>query len=388
MGRKSRKKKTESFKSKSRFSLKYIFVLVATLFIFGLLGLVVISSYTGFGSPPIPKSIVRIADIAIASSPVLPKNPSQVVAKALFETSRVDSGEHMFNLQLIQDVEGGKNNSIFSLKIAGPFTKSSNQIDLAVTANFSVPNNEGDSKVDFIEKDDFVYLRLENVPDLFGLDLDKLQGSWYKLDITKVLSDAKASTRTDTEIEKTVSEKVRTVMDVFESERLIRNITVLPDENVDGQFSYHYKIDLNEEQTKKVLDSLSGGSEELPSIKRIAFELWIDKESFVINRLLISGILASEPERPSENVVLKLPDVNFELLYELKYPNEDIGINTPESTKDLNSLLDLYLLVQNDEETDPASAILGAVSNLGEFGANFLTIERLLHVLYLAPQAF
>ena len=388
MGRKSRKRNLEGFTAKGRFSLRIFLVLTASLIGFGLLGLLVVSSYTGFGSPPIPKSIVRIADIAIASFPVLPKNPSQVMAKALFETSRVDSGEHMFNLKLIQDVQEGKIDSIFSLKITGPFRKVDNQIDLAGTANFSVPNNEGDSKVEFIEKDDFVYLRLENVPDLFGLDLDKLQGSWYKLDVTKVLSDAKASTRTDGEIEKTISERISTVMAVFESEGLIRNIMVLPDESVDGQFSYHYKIDLSEEQTKKVLDSLSGGSEELPNIKRISIELWIDKASFVINKMLISGILASEPERPSENVVLKFPDVNFELLYELKYPNEDIAINTPEPTKELKSLFDLYLLVQSDEKADPASAILGVGGNLGEFGANFLTIERLIHVLYLTPQSF
>ncbi|MCH7756846.1 hypothetical protein IIC45_02050 [Patescibacteria group bacterium] len=85
---------------------------------------------------------------------------------------------------------------------------------------------------------------------------------------------------------------------------------------------------------------------------------------------------------------MNLPDLNFNVTYELLKPNLEVAIDTPESSKDLGSLLDLYLLVKADEEIDPASTILGAVSNIGEFGANFLTIERLVHVLYLAPQSF
>ena len=388
MGRRNRKKKIEKIEIRSGFSLRIISSLVVAFIVAGSVGLLVVSSYTGFGSPPIPKTLVRAADITIASFPLLPKNPNQVLAKSLFETSRISSGEHKFNLDLTQDIGEGKENSLFSVEITGPFTKSDNQIDLAGKASLSFPNEEESSKVEFVEEDDFIFFRLENTPDFFGLDLTELQGNWFKLDLTKILSDAKASTRSDEEIEKTTTEKIRTILSVIEAGDLNKNIKVLPDENIEGENNYHFQLNFSEEQTKKILKTISEDSPQLPDIKTMAIDLWINKTDFILKKLVISGIVSSAQEKPSEGVTLNLPDVNFELSYELVNSNKIVTIDTPDESKDLSSLLELYLLVKSDEEADPTSVVLGAVSNLGEFGANFLTIERLIHVLYLIPQSF
>lgn len=387
MGRKSRKWKAEKIKVKSRFNLRIILFLVFSVVV-GFIGILVIVSYTGFGSPPVPRSLVRVVDIVIASSPLLPKNPNQILAKSLFETSRISSGEHKFSLNLTQKGGGEKEINLFSLGITGPFTKSSNQIDLAGEATIIYPGIEGYSKIKFAEKDDFVYFYLEDTPNSFGLDFSKLQGSWYKLDITKILSDAKASTRSDEEVEKTITEKTKMIIEVIESENLMESINVLSDEVINDRNNYHFQIKFNQEQTKRLVETLSEGSDQIPDIKSISFDLWVDKSSFFLNKLSLTGIISSESKRSGDDVLVNLPDLNFNVTYELLKPNLEVAIDTPESSKDLGSLLDLYLLVKADEEIDPASTILGAVSNIGEFGANFLTIERLVHVLYLAPQSF
>ena len=108
MGRKSRRRKLNTPEAKKSLNFKIIIAGLTMIIIVGSLGLLVAASYTGFGSPPIPNSIVRLADIAIASFPALPKTPNQVVTKALFETSRVSSGEHNFNLDLNENIRGEK----------------------------------------------------------------------------------------------------------------------------------------------------------------------------------------------------------------------------------------------------------------------------------------
>ena len=386
MGRKSRERKLNKPEAKKSLNFKIVIVGLILVIIVVSFGVLAGASYTGFGSPPIPKSAVRLADITIASFSVLPKTPNQVISKAFFETSRVNSGEHNFNLDLNQNV-GSEKKPIFSLNIVGPFKKENNQIDLAGKATFSLQGRKDLSTINFVETDDFAYFGLEDVPSIFGLDLSKLDG-WYKLDVTKILSDAEADVRADEEIEKTVSEKVQIILDNLNEGGAIKNLVVLPDENIDGKYSYHYQINLDETLTREMINALTQDSEGLPNFEKISLEIWIDKDNFVINKLLINGVIAPDSENPTSNVVLKAPDISFSLTYQLSNPNGEIKINPPESAKSIDSLLDLYLLVQGEDKADPASIILGAASNLGEFGANFLTVERLIHVLYLTPQSY
>lgn len=137
MGRKSREMRLNNPEAKKSLNFKIVVSGFITIIIVGSFGLLTAASYTGLGSPPIPNSIVRLVDITIASFPALPKTPNQVVTKALFETSRVSSGEHNFNLILNEDVRG-EQKPIFSLSIVGPFKKETNQVDLAGTAVFAL----------------------------------------------------------------------------------------------------------------------------------------------------------------------------------------------------------------------------------------------------------
>ena len=117
-------------------------------------------------------------------------------------------------------------------------------------------------------------------------------------------------------------------------------------------------------------------------------DVWVAKSGMYFNKIAISGTIAGQPLSSAAAVTLKTTDLNFTLVYEISKPNEDVAITTPESPTQLSSLLDLYLLVQPPGSENAATAILGVATNLNEFGANFLTVERLLHVLYLTPQSF
>src|SRR3990167_7929809 len=222
MGRKSRDNKPQLAAKSKKINLKIAGALLVTISIFGVAGLLVASSYTGFASPPIPKSIVRFTDVAIASFPSLPKTANQVLSKSFFETSRVSSGDHKFKLDLTRDIGQEESQSLLNLEISGPFKKTNDQIDLAGRAVFKLPGSNEESRAEFVELEDFVYFKVDHLPGVSGLDLSKLEGSWYKLDVTKILSDAKAETKKDGEIEKTISEKIKLILNTLDSENLIQ----------------------------------------------------------------------------------------------------------------------------------------------------------------------
>ena len=384
MGKKSREKKLESEQSKKTLNPKLITYIFVPVLIVGIIGTLVASSYLNWKI--LPFGVSRIVDITIASVPFIPKTPTQILSKAYFETGRIKSGEHSFSLNVNQSSETLTEQVLF-LNISGPFRKFDDQIDFSGRASLKLSSNEHASEISFVEENDYIYFQMNNPPSFPNLELSGLGDNWYQLDVTKILNDSKADVRGDKEIEKTIREKTDILLRSIVSNELFERIAVLPDESIDGSGSYHFRLSFNKEETNEIVKKFIGESEG-SLLNKVSIDVWVDKSRMYFNKIAIEGTIAGQPLSSASVVTLKTTDLNFTLVYQLTKPNEDVAITTPESSNELSSLLDLYLLVQPQGDQNAAAAILGVATNLNEFGANFLTVERLLHVLYLAPQAF
>lgn len=384
MGKKSREKKLESEQSKKTLNPKLITYIFVPVLIVGIIGTLVASSYLNWKI--LPFGVSRIVDITIASVPFIPKTPTQILSKAYFETGRIKSGEHSFSLNVNQSSETLTEQVLF-LNISGPFRKFDDQIDFSGRASLKLSSNEHSSEINFVEENDYIYFQMNNPPSFPNLELSGLGDNWYQLDVTKILNDSKADVRGDKEIEKTIREKTDILLRSIVSNELFERIAVLPDESIDGSGSYHFRLSFNKEETNEIVKKFIGESEG-SLLNKVSIDVWVDKSRMYFNKIAIEGTIAGQPLSSASVVTLKTTDLNFTLVYQLTKPNEDVAITTPESSNELSSLLDLYLLVQPQGDQNAAAAILGVATNLNEFGANFLTVERLLHVLYLAPQSF
>ena len=384
MGKKSREKKLESEQSKKTLNPKLITYIFVPVLIVGIIGTLVASSYLNWKI--LPFGVSRVVDITIASVPFIPKTPTQILSKAYFETGRIKSGEHSFSLNVNQSSETLTEQVLF-LNISGPFRKFDDQIDFSGRASLKLSSNEHSSEINFVEENDYIYFQMNNPPSFPNLELSGLGDNWYQLDVTKILNDSKADVRGDKEIEKTIREKTDILLRSIVSNELFERIAVLPDESIDGSGSYHFRLSFNKEETNEIVKKFIGESEG-SLLNKVSIDVWVDKSRMYFNKIAIEGTIAGQPLSSASVVTLKTTDLNFTLVYQLTKPNEDVAITTPGSSNELSSLLDLYLLVQPQGDQNAAAAILGVATNLNEFGANFLTVERLLHVLYLAPQSF
>ena len=300
----------------------------------------------------------------------------------------VKSGEHNFSFELFEQSEkpGTELKKLLAYpKVFGLFEKEGGQIDVSGSLSPGFPSEgKNPSEVDFIEADDYLYFKVKNLPGFQNLNFEKLGLGWHKIDIAKVKQDAKADIRTDEEIEKAVREKANLLFDLLSSKNLNKKISREREEYVSGKLSSHYKIELGEDDTKDAVRLFTSEDEGLGALKQISFELWVDKSKYYINKLQIDGAL-SKNLLSSEETTLS-PSLGFTLVYELKRANENAPIKVPDEAEELSNILDLYLLVHGEGGgKNPTSQIFGAVSGLGDFGANLLTVERLMHVLYLAP---
>ncbi len=390
MGRKSRNKKLKGKEIKGYSRFKILSSVLFLVLILSVLSLLTISSYLSLRLPLVPKAVVRATDITIASIKFLPKTPKQVITRAFFEMGRIKSGEHNFSLELVENPGSGNEKIILSPKVFGPFKRSVGQIDLAAEINLGFPSEDqgSSSKINFVESEDYLYFQVKNLPSFQNLDLSKLGSGWHKVDMTKIASDAKASIRSDEDIEQTIKEKTKLLFDSLATEHIFQKISVLPDEKTNTRDTFHYTIVLGEEDIKKIMAVFFSEEGSLQLLTDLSLDIFIDKSKFYFNKLEIKGLILKD-SISSSSAVLNTPELGFKLIYELSKVNEDVEIGLPQDAIEIGSLFGLYLLVQGEEAEDgPAGLILGAATSLGEFGANFLTLERLLHVLYLAPSSF
>ncbi|MEX0616349.1 MAG: hypothetical protein WD231_00885 [Candidatus Woykebacteria bacterium] len=371
----SKKKKKIALQSGNKLSGRRAIYLLFAAILIGLLGFLINASYLGLSVPFIPKGLARATDVSITYLPFVPKTSKQVVTRAFFEMGRIKSGEHVFNLELAEEDNGSKK-TVIAPKIVGQFREENGELDLAGEASVDGPG--GDKlKINFVEKDKFLYFKLNNVPNILGLDFTKVGEDWNKIDVDKIINQGNAKVRGDSDIKKDVKGKEDILYDTLAAEKIFEKTTV----SSEGS-SFKYQIDLGESEIDKIAKVFFPKG--LSQLKKLNLALFIDKSSYRIQKLEAIGEISSLPVSQTSGLSISAPETNFKFSYQLKEANEKLEIKAPEA-REIESLFSLYLLVQGGKKEDPANLIFGATKSLPEFGANFLTIERLIHVLYLAP---
>ncbi len=366
---------------RKKLNLKVLVLFIGAFFIVVIL-LTALISYSGTNIAP--KSLVRASDVIITEIPFLPKPPRQVLSRAFFEMARIKSGEHDFSLQVVGDPDTSNEKKIFSVQIAGPFAESAGELNLSGKSSLDLVGTKSTthSQINFTDISGALYFQVKNLPDYGNLRFNRLGQGWYRIDVGKIKNDAKANVLSDKDIAASIKQKAELLLGKLSAKSISQKISVLPSEEVGGRKSRHYKIVLGGGDTKGITDVFNSGLAD--SIKNLSLDFWVDKSKYYFNKVQIEGLVSLQ-RSPVANVIITSPPVGFKFGY--SYNNSPAAeIAPPKSAEDVSSLTNLYLLLTSQPKNkNPLSSILDLSQNLGDFGANLLTVERLLHVLYLTP---
>ncbi len=189
---------------------------------------------------------------------------------------------------------------------------------------------------------------------LFAPILEKLDDQWVKTDST---SDQLTGGLTgNLDILNLTKEESDKVAEIYKNNPVLEITEVLPEEEVNGEPSYHYKIAINKENYVAFLTELKDANigklkveqSDIESAKdmdtsKLNIEVWINKTSKSVNQIKLSG---------SED------DVNMELRIAITDVNQPVTVEVPEDAKSFEEIFSGLLGTGSSNPT--ASPVLTA----------------------------
>jgi hypothetical protein len=212
-------------------------------------------------------------------------------------------------------------------------------------------------KVEYIGLDNIYYVKIDEV-NLGGPSsasnpitamLQFFIGSWFKIDpvalqktfaadvATSTLSQIQSSTQLS-------SEKIQQIKSIAAQYPIITVSKTLPDETIDGQDTYHYKLAINEDNLKSfiaaaypVVSGQSLSSEQIASMTA-AFndlvvndlEIWIGKKDFLVYK--VSGDISVTQGNAGQSEEMQFSDLNSDY-------NQPVNIVAPDGAKDVAQII-------------------------------------------------
>lgn len=352
--------------------------------------LLIAASYLSFNIPLVGPKIQREVDYLVASVPVLPKTPKQVLIKAFEDSKKIKTAKEKFTL-----TAGSGDIVLGSMTVSSQIDARDLEnvlLSASINGNLSLGSQNEEMDLEIIETGDDLYFKLNKAPTLPSYDLSAITKKWYKLNVGGLSKDIKSYVRSDEDIKSDVEGNFNKAVEFIEKEGIFKKIKSFPAEKIGGRDSYHFQLSLDTPTMLALLQELSSefpveDKELTNNVKEVNFDAWIDKTNFYLNKLEatvnVSGVAAGSSGQLGSNAALEI-----KLNYEVSEINQDIVINTPSDAKQINSILDLMLLVGVGQfKTTSSEPVLGASRNVSEFGSNILLIERFLHVVTLFPSS-
>ena len=196
---------TEARENIYKFNLSKIMRLGVGILILMLLltfSILIAASYTSFDLPLVSKGVQRKVDYLVASVPLVPKTPKQILTKAFEDSRNIKTAKETFSLLLQSGEE-----ELVSVTIEAKLdTNDLDNIALEaqVEGKISQGGQEATVDIDLVEKGSNLFFKIDEVPTLPGYDLGSLSGKWYRIDLEKAGEEIGAQVLEDASIKSDV----------------------------------------------------------------------------------------------------------------------------------------------------------------------------------------
>jgi hypothetical protein len=351
--------------------------------------ILIAASYTSFDLPLVSKGVQRKVDYLVASVPLVPKTPKQILTKAFEDSRNIKTAKETFSLLLQSGEE-----ELVSVTIEAKLD--TNDLDnvaleAQIEGKISQGSQEATVDIDLVEKGSNLFFKIDKIPTFPGYDLGSLSGKWYSIDLEKAGEEIGAQVLEDASIKSDVEEKIEEIFDTLDETNIFEKIKKLPDEEVVGRDSYHlfYLAETSDlvKIFQKLLPEASIDKNEIEKVLGdTKIDLWVDKKTYFINQVETSFKLIEIADGATLQVVPISQQLEVKASYTLSDINEPIKIEAPKNAQNLSSFIELLMMIQpTSSNLLLQEAILGVSTQTIEFGSNAFFYERLLRVLTLFP---
>ena len=391
-----------------------IILIAVLLFIFlGLsgVGVLVFGSYSNWQPPLVSKDIMRLVDVSITSVPVVPKTPKQILTRAIFQTTQINTAYQKIFMNISSKGAALGENLDFTINVEGPFdAKDINNVKYSsdVNGTLKISGQSFNLSFQMIQIVDSVYIKITKVPEilaLYGYNFSAVQNKWLKLNMQKLEKESGIEFKTDEEVQNNSDEQISKFLEKVEERGLFNKFKKLKDAKIGGEDSYQLSLELTSEDLKNLIvdfykesgaiDKNLGNVRDLEEnigqitnlIKDSVVEIWVTKDGFIFNKFdfntkvvyptsLITGSLASRPVT-----------LNFHLTYTLEQINKPQEILAPKSYTEVQSLSDLLKRIYKPSSRvsfEQPTSVLGTTTIQP---IDILSIPKLIKSIYLIGPA-
>lgn len=354
---------------KKKFLSKYTLILIPLIII----SLPALVSYGDLNPPLVSKGARARLDVFFGSLPFLPKTNRQIILTAFYKNSKLQSAKQNLKLELKTE----KDASLVSLNFSGSLDNEAEKYQASFEGNLGPKGFFPALKAESLQIDEEFYFKVDSLPPV-GIDLSKLQGQWYKINLEKIAGEIRAATK---------------------SEQSIRaDIEKFFEENIDQE----YLLDLFKgaemgEEGEEIFLVLGLDRVDLEKLLKRGFDIQEANLTLVVSRRtrhLISLQLEAQvgsdflTSLGTNRLALGEKQKLF-LKWELSQIGETIDPTLPDEkeVKSLSSSFDLMQAIEGKTVSENPLELLFSSRKASEYSVNLLTAASLERVLLLIPTA-
>lgn len=283
------------------------------------------------------------------------ESPEEVIKKMFSNFKNIKTSQETFDLKITEENKDGED-KVSNILLGG-------KRDLNIKENpkfdYVFTINQPDSKVDislaFRYIDEIVNIKLMEDSQIPFFDLSQLQNQWFYFEKQERenLKDVVADTgQTQSKLNKGYKEKI---FEIFKEAKLFKTIQPFQCDAIDSVPVFHYWVTLDAQGFFELMTKLEEVGQNmfrdqnlpvafpkeridemrksLEKIKDIPIEVWIEKESYFLRKVLINHFVA---DITKSDVISK---VDVLLTFELNKINEPVDIRTHRNGESLEPVI-------------------------------------------------
>lgn len=272
--------------------------------------------------------------------------PDKVVEKAIEASQEVETNHLNGSMEVKLNKGSGKVDFEGDMDNSDPEKpKSRLKLDVSISGEGMEFSTRGEIR----SFENVLYAKVSEIPAVPMLppqQVDRFKNQWIKFDSEESEAAAQQPQMDPEQIRKVIKEKL-------DLEKLLKVNKEFPDEKVNGVSSYHYLVEINEEEFKQTVPELAEALQELsqqakPVDKKkmrenigeffnkagpLQGEVWIGKKDFLVRKFKF--------DKKFENLPDQAQAAKFDLSFEIYFSDfgKSINIKVPEGAKTLLELM-------------------------------------------------
>ena len=266
-------------------------------------------------------------------------DPAKVLTKTTFSLANLSG----FNYHLDLDLVGSLGNSLATpikhahFQLAGTSEDKPQAVpQFTLDANITADSATGPIQLagNVIGLADYTYFRLTNLkfPTLSPIAVSA-NSHWYKIQSTPdTLVDPGKRLGASTSPPLVTAQQIVDIRKAVADESLFQVTQTFPDTTLAGHRNYHYQVALNPEDLPRMaaviakdLNLSAPTAAQISAWEKYSAEIWIDKSTYNLTQLKISGTSPG-----------KAGNIVFAALLNLDHPNQPAKISAPTNTEELS----------------------------------------------------